>query len=145
MSWWSSWALPIHSWPTYMLNMLIFVLVSEQNLPFKEYFNRFLKPETLHSPEALKNANWRLPICRGYYLFPSKNRRSVAAVVMLQLTRPRRCFLSAHSLTIVWNSITGLISYFKCFSSLRFSFYVLHLHRTTLDHLPWESRCCQKQ
>lgn len=120
-----------NAWPAYSLNMLISVWVSEQNPSFKGKFNRFetrnpvlpggtkkCKPKVSHVWRLLRTSFEKQETCRR-----DPNASG---------PRARNCLLSAHSLTMVWDPITALISYFKCFSFppcfSKMSFYAVHLH-----------------
>lgn len=119
-----------NAWPAYILNMLIFVLVSEQNPSFKEKFNRFetrnpVLPGGIKKCKLKASHVWRLLLIS----FQKQEKRCPGCNAWGP--RARNCLLPAHSLTMVWDPVTALISYFKCFSFPRFSkmsFYVVHLH-----------------
>lgn len=79
----------------HILNMLIFVLVSEQTRLLKKNLTD-LKPETLSSPEALKMQTEGFPCVEAIPGFFHKQ-RSVALAVTLEVPEPETvCFLRTH-------------------------------------------------
>lgn len=116
-----------NAWPAYILNMLIFVLVSEQNPSFKEKFNRF---ETRNPvlPRGIKKCKLKASHVWRLFRVSFHKQEKCSPGCNAWGPRARNCLLSAHSLTMVWDPVTALISYFKCFSFPRFSkmpFYVV--------------------
>lgn len=119
-----------NAWPAYILNMLIFVWVSEQNPSFKGKFNRF---ETRNPvlPRGIKKCKLKASHVWRLLLISFQKQEKCCPGQNAWGPRARNCLLSAHSLTMVWGPITTLISYFKCFSFPRFSkmsFYVVPSH-----------------
>ena len=118
------------TWPAYIPNMLIFVWVSEQNPSFKEKSNRF---ET-RNPVLPGGTEKRQPKAPHVWRpLPISFQKQEKCCTGCNAWGPsaRNCLPSAYSLTMVWDPITALISYFKCFSFPCFSkmsFYVGHLH-----------------